>query len=113
MNSEQRIQQLAEGALNSLDGITRAEPRSFFYTRLSGRRQQAPAGIWEQAARFLARPVVAIACVLVVLLGNMALLLNNKNGGEPAELVADDFTTAGMNTTTAVLFDAENINTEP
>lgn len=113
MNSEQRNKQMAREALNSFDGITRAEPRPFFYTRLSGRMQQAPVGIWEQAARFLSRPVIAVACVLVVLLGNMALLLNNKTTSEPQELVADDFATSGMNNTSAVLFDIENINTEP
>lgn len=107
MNDDHNIHKLTEEALNSLDGINRAEPRPFLYTRLSARMQR-PANIWERSARYLSRPVVAVACLLLVFLVNGIVLLNNKTKQpEQNELLADDFTTSEMNTRSSVLFDME------
>lgn len=115
MNSEKRVKELAESALNGFDGITRAEPRPFLYTRLSARmnNQNAPANFWERSARYLSRPAVAFACVLMVLLANGLVLLNKKTAvSDQSELLADDYTAGEMNTTATVLFDMDN-NIEP
>jgi hypothetical protein len=61
-----------ESALNSLDGMQRAEPDPYFETRLSARisgMQGAPNTPWQRLSGFLGRPVVAcIGLALMVLL---------------------------------------------
>lgn len=107
MNDDHQINKLAEETMNSLDGIQRAEPQPFLYTRLSARMQR-PANIWERSARYLSRPIVAVACLLLVFLVNGIVLLNNKaKQSEQNELLADDYTTSEMNTHSSVLFDME------
>lgn len=107
MNNDHQAQKMAGEALNSLDGLQRAEPRPFLYTRLSARMQQ-PAGIWERSVRYISRPVVAFCCLLLVLLVNgIVLLNNNKTAAGQNELLADDNTAAEMNTRSSVLFDME------
>lgn len=107
MNDDKHLNEFTESTLNSLDGIQRAEPKPFLYTRLSARMQR-PANIWERSARYLSRPVVAVACLLLVFLVNGIVLLNNKTKQpEQNELLADDYTTSEMNTRSSVLFDME------
>jgi hypothetical protein len=113
MNREKKVSELADAALNSLEGISRAEPRPFLYTRLNARMQQESANFWERTARYLTRPAVAMVCVLLVLLAN-GLALINKKTAEPdlPELMAEEYTASEMGNSAAVLFDMDN-NTEP
>lgn len=106
MNDDKRFDEI-HGILNSLDGIRRAEPQPFLYTRLSVRMER-PAGIWEKSARYLSRPVVAIACLLLVFAVNgLVLLKNNTKKAEQNELLADDYAVSEMNTRSSFLFDME------
>lgn len=115
MNNESRVNKAVEETLNSLEGIQRAEPRPFFYTRLAARMQPQPAGAWERTARFLSRPAIAMACIFLVLLANGLALLNKSRSAPAAatEIQSEDFAyeTANMNAT-AVLYEMDN-NTEP
>jgi hypothetical protein len=69
MKTTPDLKQKMEEALGCLDGIQRAEPRPFFYTRVMARLERQNRTMWESIGSFLARPVVAIAglCVIVVL----------------------------------------------
>lgn len=71
MQNKPDIDKKVQELLSSLDGIKRAEPKPFFYTRLIGRLQQEKRTIWESIGSFLARPVVAVAslCFILVLNG--------------------------------------------
>lgn len=62
--------------LNSLDGIARAEARPFMHTRVMARVQDENS-FWTKAVGFIARPAVAIACVLVVLMANTYTVMNS------------------------------------
>ena len=57
--------------LDSLEGIQRAEPQPYFYTRLTGRLQRNEKTFWETTGAFLAKPAVAVAslCFIIVLNG--------------------------------------------
>jgi len=70
--SEKNIQE----ALNSLDGIKKTEPQPFFYTRLQARITRKERNIWDNITGVIARPSVAICSVLIVILINMAVVLN-------------------------------------
>lgn len=62
--------------LNSLDGITRAEARPYMHTRITARIQEEN-NFWTRTVGFLAKPAVAIACILAVLLANTYTVINS------------------------------------
>lgn len=77
MNPE--FEKKIEDALNSLDGIQRAEPQPFFYTRVIGRLQREERTVWETMGSFISRPVVVIAGLCLILVMNGFILMNQDN----------------------------------
>lgn len=75
MNKQPDTGKKVNETLESLDGIQRAEPQSFFYTRLIGRLQKEEKNLWEKISSILSRPVVAIACLFLILLFNAFIVL--------------------------------------
>ena len=55
-----------EEAMQSIDGIEKASPRPFLFTRLEARMQNER-NIWSKISSFVARPVIAFACICLVL----------------------------------------------
>ncbi len=100
-----------EETLNSLDGIQRAEPQPFFYTRLIGRLQRNEKTVWVTMGSFLARPVVAVAGLCFILVLNAFILIerdgnNSSSLTDQTELVTDnDYIIASSSS-----FDYENID---
>jgi hypothetical protein len=66
-----------ENALNSLDGIQRAEPQPYFFTRLKA-RIAAREKEWSGIAGFIGRPVFALAMICIVLFVNTWILFDNN-----------------------------------
>jgi hypothetical protein len=81
MNEYQDINKKVEEALNSLDGIQKAEPQPYFYTRLTGRLQRNEKTLWERMGSFLAKPTMAIACLCFILVFN-AFILFRQDGND-------------------------------
>lgn len=82
-----------EKGLNSLDGIQRAQPRPYFYTRLTARiaRQDKE---WGGIISLISRPLFAAAMVCAVLLVNSWILFKSIDSATPANaappIVASD-----------------------
>jgi hypothetical protein len=74
MNRQSDIGKKADKTLESLEGIQRAEPRPYFYTRLIGRLQQNERTLWETMGSFLAKPAVVAICLCFVLIFNIFIL---------------------------------------
>ena len=74
MKHKAEIEQRAEEALNSLDGINRASANAWLYTKVKNRLPGEVKRPWERIAAFLARPAVAIAGLFLVLLLNVVVL---------------------------------------
>lgn len=74
------LEKKVQDTLDSLDGIQRAEPRPYFYTRLTARLQSADRTIWEAMGSFLSRPVVAVAGLCFILILNAFALLRQDTG---------------------------------
>jgi hypothetical protein len=70
MNRQPDSGKKADKALESLEGIQRAEPQPYFYTRLTGRLQRDEKNLWATAGSFLAKPVVVAICLGFVLVFN-------------------------------------------
>lgn len=64
-----------ERALKSLDGIEKASPRDFFFTRLEG-RMMASKSVWENISTYLSRPIIAICSICLVLALNFWVLFS-------------------------------------
>ncbi len=75
-NFNNRIEEI----LNSLDGIKRAEARPFMHTRVMAKLQIEDKSIWSALAGFIAQPVVAISCFIIVIVGNYIIV--NKSDDE-------------------------------
>src|SRR5665647_202696 len=94
--------------MQSMDGIKRAAPRPFLFTWLEA-RMQSERNVWNKLTSFVARPVVAFACICFVLIINaMVILLSNTSGNSLApqgsELAtADEYSQVSYN-----LYDFEN-----
>jgi len=69
MMKDENIQQKIETALNSLNGIRRAELSPYFYTRVEAALQPAPSP-WENIVQALTRPAVAFAVFFSILVLN-------------------------------------------
>jgi len=82
MNKRPDIEKKAEETLESLDGIKRAEPQPFFYTRLKARLERDQKSWWETTGSFLARPVTVIACLGFILVFNAFILFNQDSNSD-------------------------------
>ena len=78
MDNRQDIGKRVDKTLDSLNGIKRAEPQAFFYTRLRARLEREEKNIWELAGAFLARPVVAVVGLCMILVFNVAVLVQKE-----------------------------------
>ena len=78
MDNKPDIKMNTEDILNSLEGIHRAEPRPFFYTRLMTNLHTAVAG-WDKLVAVISRPAFAIATVVLFFLINIVILYSSSS----------------------------------
>ncbi|WP_119079427.1 hypothetical protein [Chitinophaga alhagiae] len=90
MKQRRDIQQETEQAMRSLDGVQRAEPAPYFYTRLMARMQRArPADAWERLIALITRPSVAITAVVLILAANSFMFVSQmRHSSELVEITA-------------------------
>jgi hypothetical protein len=82
MNRQPDNGKKVDKTLESLDGIKRAEPQPFFYTRLTGRLQREEKSWWETTGSFLAKPVMVAICLGFILVFNAFILFRQNAGGD-------------------------------
>ena len=73
------IEKRVKEALNSLDGIKRAEPQPWLFSRIQarlGREVAEEKTVWGTLGSFLSKPAVAIGSLCMIILLNGVLLLN-------------------------------------
>ena len=71
---EQKPDKKIEEIMQSLDGIEKATPSPFFFSRLEARMQKEKS-VWENISSFVAKPVYAFACICLVILLNASVIL--------------------------------------
>ncbi|MET0243473.1 MAG: hypothetical protein ABW174_08390 [Flavitalea sp.] len=90
MEPKRSIPNLVESTINSLDGLTRASPGPFFYTRVMARMDAEEKNLWEKATAFITRPIViAVVICFVLLLNVTAMFQQNELSSEVASEQAD------------------------
>ena len=79
MKQKNDIEKRVEKTLNSLDGIQRAEPQPWLFSRMKGRLMRREEKIvWEMIGSFLSKPAIAIAGLCLILMLNGLLLFNQE-----------------------------------
>jgi hypothetical protein len=74
MTREEHINRLVDETMASLDGMGRAVPAPFLYTRLVGRMDSGRGSALYRFAAVISRPTVVLAAALLVLLINAFIL---------------------------------------
>lgn len=74
---QENINNKIDNALNSLDGMEHASVKPFFFTRLEARMQKEK-NTWEKISSFVARPVIAFACICLVIMINAAVIFSSQ-----------------------------------
>ena len=91
------INKKVDDALQSIDNISKASLRPFFFTRLEARMLNEK-NIWSKMSSFFARPAIAFACICLVIMINIAVIFTSINSqgsyAQPGSEVAavDEYT---------------------
>ena len=67
-----------ENIVNSLEGLQKASPGDFFFTRVQARLQKEELGLWGRIAYYITKPAVALATLCIICLLNGAALFHQQ-----------------------------------
>lgn len=111
MNRKNQIESRIEEALNSLEGIQRATPGDFFYTRVTARLLREEATLWDKLVSFVAQPAVALAVFFAVVLSNTLVIFNHqdKNNTIVTSKTTEQNFAEEYNQVFVAVYDPENI----
>ena len=102
------IHKKIDDVMHSMDNINRASPRPFLFTRLEARMQNEK-NIWGRMSSFVARPVIAFACICFVLIINVMVIFLSNNSGDPVAQQGNELTTADeYSQVSSTLYEFEN-----
>jgi hypothetical protein len=93
MKDKRQIEQEVEKTLGSLDHVKRAGANPFLFTRIEAALKNEERRGWGRAVSFMARPVVAFATILLILLVNFAVFFSSKQqtADEEQQLYASEY----------------------
>jgi uncharacterized membrane protein YdfJ with MMPL/SSD domain len=108
---EEKINKKIEETMRSFEGIQKASPAPFFFTRLEARMQNQKS-IWEQVSSFVAKPVIAFACICLIVLINAAVIFSSPNSKNSIDEQSNEIATADEYNLVSSTF-YEFVNTKP
>ncbi len=104
---ENNINKKIEDVMQSIDNISKAAPAPFFFTRLEA-RMMTEKNVWVKLSSFFARPLVAFACVCLVLLINLTVIFTANNKQETYQQAANEIgATDEYSQVTATLYELD------
>lgn len=89
----ENVNKKVQAALQSLDQMKRATPRPFLFGRIEMRLNQER-NFWTRLSWILAKPVVALSCILLVLLINGMVIFLSTRSESPVNQKAPELATA-------------------
>jgi hypothetical protein len=108
MNKQEDTNKMIEEALDSLDGVKRAEVKPFLLTRIHARMSKGTESVWERAGWLIARPAVAFTGLCLIVLINVMVMMNTNsvsaNGTDQVTLNSTD----EFSSTVATIYEIEN-----
>ena len=80
MKQQSDLEKRLEQTLSSLDGIQRATPQPWLFSRVKGRLSRSEERTkWEAIGTFLSKPAVAIAGLILIMALNGLLVFNQES----------------------------------
>ena len=105
-----KLAEMVEQTLNSMDGAERATPAPFLLTRINAKMNREQPSAWERFGIFLSRPIIALSTIAFLIFFNLIVYTysnssSNINGSQNLQVSTDEYS---MNNSSS-LFDLENI----
>lgn len=69
------IEKQIEDTLRSIEGIKRASPKAFFFTRVQMRLRNDKPLVWERIGQMISTPRMALSLLLCIIVVNVSTLL--------------------------------------
>lgn len=108
---DQHLKRKIEETMQSLDGIEKAAPRPFFFTRLEARMQNDKS-IWEIISSFAAKPAIVFASICLIVVINAAVILSSSTfAGSSDQQNTEQATADEYNSVSAPMY--EYVNATP
>jgi hypothetical protein len=104
------INRKIDDAFSSLDGIKRASPAPFFFTRLEAHILKKK-NAWEGFYSFVTRPAIAFAGICLILVINAAVIFSSHFAGSTEKQNSELATVDEYNQVSSSLY--EFVNTNP
>jgi hypothetical protein len=89
-----------ENIINSLEGVQKASPGDFFFTRVQARLQKEEISLWSRIAYFITKPTVVLATLCLICVLNAAALFYQQESSfttgmadQIEQITADDYNT--------------------
>ena len=109
MKQRREMDSRVENVLQSLDGIERAKPAPWLFTRVNARLAGEERTTWGMMSSFLARPAVTIAGLCIILVLNVSLLLNKGRSVVSPAMVHTEHVESESLIASSSSFDYENL----
>lgn len=106
MDKRQNINEEVQKTLESLDNVQRAQANPYLFTRIRGRLTGEERSFWNLAFRFVSRPVVAVAAILLVILMNVAIILNQPSSTPTPTQEEEQYFASEYNLSGNTIYDA-------
>ena len=99
MKDKKYMEQEVDKTLNSLEGIQKATPGPYMFTRVKARLERGEKNFWTIALTFLCRPAVAFTTIIVTLFINVVIFFefrpaSSQTAGEGEQLFANEYNLA-------------------
>jgi hypothetical protein len=99
MKQNDSIEHRVEETLNSLDGLQKAGPGPFFYTRVMARMEDEQKNLWEMITSYITKPFVITGVISFILLLNVSVVFRESDASadladQPDISLVDEYTTA-------------------
>lgn len=108
---DQHLKKKIEETMQSLDGIEKASPRPFFFTRLEARMQREKSR-WEIISSFVAKPVIVFSSICLIIVINAAVIFSSTSSTNSTDQQNNELATADeYNLVSAPMY--EYVNAKP
>jgi hypothetical protein len=105
----EKIFKKIEDAMQSIDGIKKASPAPYFFTRLEARMQNEK-NWWIKITEFLAKPSIAFASICLIVMINAIVIFSSSKAKNTASTQNNELASIDeYSQVSATLFEYENV----
>lgn len=108
---QEKFNKKIEDILQSLDGIKKASPAPYFFTRLEARMERER-NVWERVSAFVSKPVIAIASICLIITINTAVIFSSTTSVSNTDKQNNELATVDEYSQVSSSF-YEFVNTKP